>query len=62
MTRKSRREIERDLEALQNREDVHGGIDEVGIAVPTEDGYVDLETGEPLDDHDTVADFTDTDP
>lgn len=58
MTRKSRRSVERALSALHETDDAPK-IDEAHVVRETERGYVDIETGELVEDAEVVADFTD---
>jgi hypothetical protein len=58
MTRKSRRSVERALSDLHETDD-SPEIDEVHVVRETERGYVDIETGELVEDAGVVADFTD---
>jgi hypothetical protein len=58
MTRKSRRSVERALSDLHET-DAGPEIDEVHVAMQTERGYVNIETGELVEDAEVVADFTD---
>jgi len=58
MTRKSRRSVERALSDLHETDD-GTEIDEVHVVMQTERGFVDIETGELVNDAEVVADFTD---
>lgn len=57
MTRPSKRKVEREIADLQESDDVPE-FDDVGVVTETEDGYVDLETGEIVEDPIIVADVT----
>lgn len=55
MTRPSRRELERELGDLSDGVDDTLEIDEVRVVRPTEDGYVDIKTGEFVEEPGEIA-------
>jgi predicted transcriptional regulator len=57
MTRKSRRSVERALSDLHETDD-GTEIDEVHVVTETERGFVNIETGELVEDAEVVADFS----